>query len=343
MEESSSRSSEYSGRKRSSNQDVSLSGARNFQPLNLWALEEDSEQEILQSEASSQLPYYMQEDQGVHGAALPSGAGPEHQGGNPGLVGHTRSHPAGGTYQKIQYKYPNSKLAGKGRGLLQQYFWIKATWIGDEKKSVLVDIASEESLQYLQSKIGERMEETYQRFRGLRHCKATVMYVATEHKTWEPLIGPDSGNSRELTPRHNRFSGPPPFQYPEIMPAGDAVPSTKPQPLSSQSLIKDCLKNGDHIFFEIEAIDLWLNIQIDLCFGTRRILKGKFQFKVNKSANLLSLKKKLQKFAIEIWAYKNQSRKRTQPAVPSGEKGLHASERAASRLKNTKEKPEFII
>ena len=64
------------------------------------------------------------------------------------------------------------------------------------------------------------------------------------------------------------------------------------------------------IFFEIEAIDLWLNVHIDLCFGSRPILKGKFQFKVNKSANLMRLKKKLQKFAIEIWSYKNQPRKK---------------------------------
>lgn len=182
----------------------------------------------------------------------------------------------------------------------QEYFWIKATWIGDEKKSVLVDIASEESLQYLQSKIGERMEETYQDFRGLRHCKATVIYIQTAHKTWKPLIGvenEDASSPQEVNPLQ---------------------PLRVDKPQISQGLIKDCLKNGDHIFFEIQAIDLWLNIQIDLCFENRRILKGKFQFKVNKSANLLSLKKKLQKFAIEIWTYKNQPRN-------LGESGGHAS------------------
>ena len=52
-EASSSRSSGNSGRMRSTNSEMSLSGGRNYQPLNLWAMEDDSEKEILQSEASS--------------------------------------------------------------------------------------------------------------------------------------------------------------------------------------------------------------------------------------------------------------------------------------------------
>lgn len=66
---------------------------------------------------------------------------------------------------------------------------------------------------------------------------------------------------------------------------------------------------------------MWLNIHIDLNFGSRPILKGKFQFKVNKSANLVRLKKKLQKFAIEIWSYKNQPRKKqTNSLIASDDK-----------------------
>ena len=160
----SSRSSNLSqgGRRRSSDHsDLNVGGTRNFEQLYHLAMEDDSENEILQSDASSQHPYYMPESHAVHGAAMPSTGLPEQPNSNVGLVDHAQNHPAGGIYQKIQYNYSNNKLCGKNRGLLQQYFWIKATWIGDEKKSVLVDIASEESLQYLQSKIGERMEETY--------------------------------------------------------------------------------------------------------------------------------------------------------------------------------------
>lgn len=52
------------------------------------------------------------------------------------------------------------------------FFQLKASWVQDNSKSVLVDIDENESVAYLLRKIGERMEETHYDFRGLRHCQA---------------------------------------------------------------------------------------------------------------------------------------------------------------------------
>ena len=50
------------------------------------------------------------------------------------------------------------------------YYQIKAFWIKDTSKCIIVDINENDNVKYLLRKIGERMEETHDDFRGLRHC-----------------------------------------------------------------------------------------------------------------------------------------------------------------------------
>jgi len=96
-----------------------------------------------------------------------------------------------------------------------------------------------------------------------------MIYVATDLETWEPLIGLDNSASWQLIPQQPHGSNRALSSQTENIQIAGPTSSIKPQPLNCQSLIKNSLKNGDHIFFEIDAIDLWLNIQIDLSFGDR--------------------------------------------------------------------------
>ena len=56
------------------------------------------------------------------------------------------------------------------------FFQLKASWVKDNSKSILVDIDENETVGYLLMKIGERMEETHYDFRGLRHCQAAYIF-----------------------------------------------------------------------------------------------------------------------------------------------------------------------
>ena len=62
---------------------------------------------------------------------------------------------------------------------------------------------------------------------------------------------------------------------------------------NNNDTIKNCLKNGDQVFFEIDTIDLWLQINIGINLGKKKILQGKVQFKISKNTTIASLKKKL--------------------------------------------------
>jgi hypothetical protein len=72
-------------------------------------------------------------------------------------------------------------------------------------------------------------------------------------------------------------------------------------------LIKECLKDGDQIYFEIQSLDLWLSTSINLHLANEKIISCKAQFKFPKNATVLDLKKSLQVFAIKLWCHKNSS------------------------------------
>lgn len=71
---------------------------------------------------------------------------------------------AGDVYQKLTYK---------GQAT---YLQIEAVWVLDQSKRVSVEVTMDDQVSFLQSKIGEKMEETYDDFRGLRHVVASQVY-----------------------------------------------------------------------------------------------------------------------------------------------------------------------
>lgn len=67
------------------------------------------------------------------------------------------------------YKKLNSKNTSN-------YVQLKAIWVLDHTKSVIVDVSQDETIAFLQTKIGDRMEESYDDFRGLRHVEASCIF-----------------------------------------------------------------------------------------------------------------------------------------------------------------------
>lgn len=111
-------------------------------------------------------------------------------------------------------------------------------------KSVLVDINENDNIKYLLRKIGERMEETHDDFRGLRHCQATQIFQV------DNLKGNDS-----------------PFEA--------SRRESRQKEFTNNMVVKNCLKNGDQVYFEIDTLDLWINAQIVLSLGNKNVITVK--------------------------------------------------------------------
>mmetsp|Transcript_10365 Transcript_10365/g.15952 ORF Transcript_10365/g.15952 Transcript_10365/m.15952 type:complete len:94 (-) Transcript_10365:3781-4062(-) len=63
--------------------------------------------------------------------------------------------------------------------------------------------------------------------------------------------------------------------------------------LREDLLIKDCLKSTDVIYFDIDSIDLWLNIEVSISLEAQKVIRSSAQIKVSKHSTLGNLKKKL--------------------------------------------------
>ena len=61
-----------------------------------------------------------------------------------------------------------------------KFIHLKGYWIRDPFKTILIDIDETETITFLFKKIGERMEETHEDFRGLRHCIAEYIISAKD-------------------------------------------------------------------------------------------------------------------------------------------------------------------
>lgn len=79
------------------------------------------------------------------------------------------------------------------------YLQIKAIWVMDSKKSVVVDIRSEDSVSYLLRKIGEQMEENFEDFRGLRNSVAKHIFNPLISKKYIPTEGGLSSRKYTVT------------------------------------------------------------------------------------------------------------------------------------------------
>lgn len=117
----------------------------------------DSESSIILSSVSS--------DYHGHGQG-PPGANHSHA---IGLEGGAHGQAPAGSAQAAHHQQVGNykKLHGRHNA---NYLQLKASWLQETSKSVCVDIDENETVLYLLRKIGERMEETHDEFRGLRRC-----------------------------------------------------------------------------------------------------------------------------------------------------------------------------
>ena len=185
------------------------------------------------------------------------------------------------------YKKLNSKNTSN-------YVQIKAIWVLDHTKSVIVDVSQDETIAFLQTKIGESMEESYDDFRGLRHVEASCIF---DPKFVARYLHHDTNaSSKNKNPQLQSLNLQDLLRGPEL----------RGKFLNAQLPIKDALKNGDSIFFHIETMDLWVNTDIHLTLMGRMVLQGRAQFKISKGSTFISLRKKLQIFGIKLWCHKNK-------------------------------------
>lgn len=149
----------------------------------------------------------------------------------------------------------------------------------------MVDINENDNVGYLLRKIGERLEETYEDFTGLRHCKAKFIYQ--EKKDEQKSNFKSVSNQATFNEEQTKC---------------ESIEKYQPH-----FLIKNVLRSGDQVFFEIDTIDIWINVQINISLRKKKILVGKAKFKFSKHATLGSLRRKLQIFGIRLWCHKNAS------------------------------------
>lgn len=231
----------------------------------------DCESSLIASSVSS---YKASAPPALPGAAIPAIGKPQ----------------AGDVYQK---------LTSKGQAA---YLRIEAVWVLDQSKRVDVEVTLDDQVSFLQSKIGEKMEETYDDFRGLRHVVASQVY------------GTDNAKAAQSEPQQSK-KGPASAGRAPHQAAIELLRSAygKGVSLDPNLPVRDCLKDGETVYFQIETMDLWINTDIHLSLLGRPVLQGKAQFKVSKNSTFAGLRKKLQIFGIKLWCHKNRQPSHDQP------------------------------
>lgn len=126
------------------------------------------------------------------------------------------------------------KLTSKGQAT---YLQIEAVWVLDQSKRVNVEVTLDDQVSFLQSKIGERMEETYDDFRGLRHVVASQVYGSDNGKATQP-----EGQSKKSP------------SAPARAPHQAAIEQLRSAYGKGVSLdpnlpVRDCLKDGETVYF----------------------------------------------------------------------------------------------
>jgi hypothetical protein len=65
--------------------------------------------------------------------------------------------------------------------------------------------------------------------------------------------------------------------------------------------VADVLHDSEEVLFELESFDLWLTVVFNMLNQKELIIYGSTEFRIEKGEKLNSLKKKLQKFSINLW------------------------------------------
>lgn len=67
-------------------------------------------------------------------------------------------------------------------------------------------------------------------------------------------------------------------------------------------LVVNVLSDGEEVYFELESYDLWLLVIFNLFSEDNLLIYGNAEFRIEKHERLENLKKKLQKFTINMWS-----------------------------------------
>lgn len=62
------------------------------------------------------------------------------------------------------------------------------------------------------------------------------------------------------------------------------------------------LEDGEEVFFDLESHDLWLQVVFNMLNKKEVIIYGSTELRIEKNEKLSTLKKKLQKFSINLWS-----------------------------------------
>jgi hypothetical protein len=72
--------------------------------------------------------------------------------------------------------------------------------------------------------------------------------------------------------------------------------------LNDDEIVSTVLVDGDEVLFDLESFDLWLKIAFNLMHKEELWIHGMTEVRMEKSENVRSLKKKLQKVAYDMWS-----------------------------------------
>ncbi|CDW82427.1 UNKNOWN [Stylonychia lemnae] len=72
--------------------------------------------------------------------------------------------------------------------------------------------------------------------------------------------------------------------------------------LDDSDLVIDVLQDNEEIYFELESHDLWLHVVFNMFSDTELLVYGTTEFRIEKFETLQVLKKKLQKFSMNMWS-----------------------------------------
>ena len=79
------------------------------------------------------------------------------------------------------------------------------------------------------------------------------------------------------------------------------------QVLMDDEIVKSVLSDGDEVLFELESLDLWLQVVFHFLHKEELLIYGMTEIRVEKQEKLEDLKKKLQKVAFDMWSKALQS------------------------------------
>ena len=72
--------------------------------------------------------------------------------------------------------------------------------------------------------------------------------------------------------------------------------------LQDFEIVGNVLHDSEEVLIELESFDLWLTIVFNMFNSEELVIYGSAEIRIEKTEKLSSLKKKLQKFSLNLWS-----------------------------------------